>query len=82
MKQHHECYGKMFPDILNLPADQPKSGKVFTVLNDQSGGMLQSKKSITPNQEQWDNCMSCPEFDHCYKFSIAKVSLATALSSV
>ena len=27
-----ECYGTLFPDVLNLPEDRPASGKVFTVV--------------------------------------------------
>ncbi len=81
MDQHRECYGKMFPDVLRLPSDQPVSGKVFTVLLERAGGLMRSSRSMTADQDQWNKCIQCPEFNHCYKYSMAKLTLASAINS-
>lgn len=81
MDQHRECYGTMFPDVLHLPLDQPASGKVFSVLLERAGGLMRSARSMTTDREQWNECVECPEFDHCYKYCMAKLTLASAINS-
>lgn len=76
---HRDCYGKMFPDVLHLHSDTPVPGKVFSVLLERAGGLIRCNRSITANQEEWDECLQCPEFDHCYKFCMAKLTLASAI---
>jgi len=29
--------------------------------------------------EQWDRCQECPDFDGCYKFSMAKLTFESAI---
>jgi len=78
---HPECYGTLFPDVLHLPEDRPASGKVFTVLLQRAGGMYRCSRSVTADMEQWDRCQQCPDFDGCYKFSMAKLTLESAIRS-
>jgi len=79
-KNHHaEFYGTLFPDVLNLPEDRSASGTVFTVLLQRAGGMWRGKRSITANMERWDECQECPDFDGCFKFSMAKLTLESAI---
>jgi len=83
MKEHRDCFGKMFPDDLHLKDNQPNKGKVFTVLMEFTGGMLpvRSDRSIEADIEQWDDCQQCPEFDSCYKLCLAKVTLESAIAT-
>ncbi|MBB02949.1 MAG: hypothetical protein CMJ47_09905 [Planctomyces sp.] len=81
MDRHRECYGGMFPDVLDLPSDQPVSGKVFTVLLDRAGGMMRSERHIEADQSEWDACRRCPEFNDCYQFSMAQLTLASAVAT-
>ncbi len=81
MEHLQECYGKMFPDVLHLPSDKPVSGKVFTVLLERAGGLIRSNRSISAEMNAWGECLECPEFDHCYKFCMAKLNLASAINS-
>ena len=37
--EHPECYGSMFPSVLNLGEDRPASGTVFSVKLERAGGM-------------------------------------------
>ncbi|MGB2607609.1 MAG: hypothetical protein ACXWNX_16965 [Isosphaeraceae bacterium] len=75
---HPECYGTLFPDVLHLPEDRPASGTVFTVLLQRAGGMYRCSRSVTADM-QWDRCQECPDFDGCYKFSMAKLTLESAI---
>jgi hypothetical protein len=74
-----ECYGRMFPGVLELAANRPVSGKVFTVSTHNPGGMFHHDHSVTADMAQWDRCRECPEFDGCYAFSMAKLALESAV---
>lgn len=71
----------MFPDVLHLPSDRPVSGKVFTVLLERAGGLLRSNRTITADRYEWDECVQCPDFDGCYRFCMAKLTLASAVTT-
>ena len=72
------CYGEMFPDVLHLP-DGRAEGKVFSVVLERAGGLWRSSRSIVADTDQWNKCRGCPEFDHCYKFCMAKLVLASGI---
>lgn len=74
-----ECYGMMFPSILQLPENRPASGQIFTVLLRRAGGMHRCSRSVTADMEKWGQCQKCPEFEGCYKFSMAKLALESAI---
>ena len=74
-----ECYGTLFPSVLDLPEERPASGKVFTIVLERAGGMWRSSRSVTADMEQWDECQQCPEFEGCFKFSMAKLALESAI---
>lgn len=73
--KHKECYGTMFPDALNYREDEPNSGKVFTFELKTAGGLYRSGRKFSANVEEWDDCLECGEFKHCYKLCMAKMSL-------
>jgi len=81
MTECPDCYGKMFPDVLHLPSNRPVSGKVFTVQLDRAGGFIRSDRRITADLKEWEKCLECPLFDECYKFSMAHVTLASAIAT-
>ena len=76
-----ECYGTLFPDVLNLAEGRPASGKVFTVVLERAGGMWRSSRSVTADMVQWIECQQCPVFEDCYKFSMAKLALESAIQN-
>ncbi len=78
---HPECYGTLFPSLLSLPEDRPASGTVFTVLVERAGGMWRCNRSITADMQRWDECQQCGDFDGCYKFSMAKLALESAIQN-
>jgi len=77
--RHPDCYGTLFPDVLHLPEDRPVSGTVFTVLLQRAGGMWRCSGSVTADIEQWDRCQERPDFDGCHRFSMAKLTLESAI---
>jgi hypothetical protein len=78
---HRECYGRLFPGIIHLPEDRAASGKVFSVLLQRVGGMYRSARSVAADLDQWDECEQCPEFEGCYRFSMAKLALEAAVQN-
>ncbi len=74
------CYGGMFPDILATPIQTKLVGKVFSI-ELQRAGLAYQDKSLIADREQWQHCLQCDAFDHCYKFAMAKLALETSLSS-
>ena len=69
----------MFPSVLALREDRPVSGKVFTVLLRASGRDVSCTRSVTADMERWDECLECADFDGCYKLSMAKLALESAV---
>ncbi len=80
---HKACYGTMFPDALHFRENEPNAGKVFTFELDRtrSFGAVRSDRKFSANIEEWDDCLKCPEFEHCYKFCMAKMSLEAVIVS-
>lgn len=79
--QHKPCYGTMFPDALHHSSDVPVSGKVFFYELHTVGGMYRRDRAFGADLRQWDDCVACPEFEHCYKLCMAKMELEGAISA-
>ena len=78
MSEHKACYGTMFHDSLHFSTNRPMRGKVFSFEID-TGGLARSDRRVSASLEEWDDCLECHEFDHCHKFSMAKLLLQTAI---
>jgi hypothetical protein len=76
---HKRCYGTMFPSILVVEANRVVSGKVFSFEFVQPGMIISERKTAIKMQE-WDDCLECPEFEHCYKLCMAKIALESAIA--
>jgi hypothetical protein len=79
--EHKKCYGTMFPSILPPEADRLVSGKVFSYELRKAGGLFVSHRRVAANTAEWDDCLKCPEFDHCYKLCMGRFALEAAISS-
>lgn len=79
MIEHKHCYGTMFHDSLHFARNDAMQGKVFAFELD-SVGLAPSQRHIQTNIAEWDDCVDCAEFEHCYKLCMAKLSLETAIS--
>ncbi len=78
MREHKECYGTMFHDSLHLVNNEKMKGKVFDFEQD-SLGLGISDRKVTVKMGEWDDCMECEEFEHCYKLCTAKLLLESAI---
>jgi len=78
-REHKPCYGTMFHDTLHFTANQPMKGKVFSFELDRVG-LARSNRLVNANITEWDDCLACPEFDHCYKFCMTKLTLEAAVA--
>ena len=81
--QHKDCYGTMFPDALHFRTNEPQVGKVFMYELEGTVGMGagRSSRKFAANTEEWDDCVKCPEFEHCYKLCIGKLTLEAAIAN-
>ena len=73
--EHKTCYGKLFPDTLHLSNDGPQKGKAFSSTLHTAGGLFRAGREIGVDMAEWDQCTQCPEFENCYKLSMAKLAL-------
>ncbi len=76
--EHKPCYGKMMPDLAQLVPNQQHSGKAFQVA-EQTFGLAEGEYEVSSIDAEWDDCLACAEFDHCWRLSISKQVLLLAL---
>ncbi len=81
MNRETECYGKMFPSIVEMAHSQPVSGKVFGYEVDYSGQVAQ-KRDTTVNREAWQKCLECPDFDGCQRLSAGTMLMELAVKTM
>ena len=79
-REHKACYGTMFHDTLHFMANQSMKGKVFSFELD-TMGLARSDRQVKADIAEWDDCLECLEFDHCYKFCMAKLTLEAAVAT-
>ncbi len=77
-QNHKPCYGTIFHDTLHFQENVAMRGKVFSFELDRIG-LGRSNRQVGADMGQWDDCLGCEEFEHCYKFCIGKLLLQTAI---
>jgi len=77
--KHKACYGTMFHDTLHFKTNKEMKGKVFSFELD-AVGLGRSDRLVEADISEWDDCLDCPEFKHCYKFCMAKLALGAAIA--
>jgi hypothetical protein len=75
-----ECYGRMFPDMLQLTANRRSAGKVFSA-EVKSFGIGVQGRDVSVDWEQWAKCKACPEYRTCYDMSLGRFVLESNLVS-
>lgn len=70
----------MFHELLHFQENEPMQGKVFSFELDRSG-LARFNRRITADIAEWNHCIECQEFDHCYKFCMAKLLLQNAVKN-
>lgn len=77
-RTHKSCYGTMFHETLHFRENVPMRGKVFSFELARIG-LARSDRKMKANITEWDDCIDCEEFEHCYRFCMAKLLLQTAI---
>jgi len=72
----------MFPDTLHPRQDRKVCGKALSYTLATAGGFSRADRKVEVNLEGWEECLQCPEFEACYKLSLAKLTLEAAISNL
>lgn len=80
MNSEQECYGKMFPSIVEMVHDKPAAGRVFGFEVDYSGQVAR-KRDATVKRDAWRECLGCSEFDSCYRLSTGTILMELAVKT-
>jgi hypothetical protein len=76
--EHRPCYGRLFPNPPQVTNDPESRGKVFSLVTVSPPGMIRTRPVVQLDMNAWDDCLRCPEFDDCYRLSMARLALDTA----
>jgi hypothetical protein len=80
MNREPECYGKMFPSVVELAHNRLVAGKVFRYEVDYEGQVAQ-KRVATTNRDAWQKCLECRELDGCYRLSTGTMLMELAVKT-
>ena len=75
------CLGNLFPDFSELTHNRVAHGCAFDVLVESHGIGVQ-RKTITFKPEAWNACAHSPQFEECYRLSMAKLLLEMRLDRI
>lgn len=78
MTTHKDCYGAMFPDVLPKDMTGEHTGKIFSY-RIENIGLSRGQRRVDADMAAWDDCLQCSEFEHCYKLSMGKLTLQSAI---
>jgi hypothetical protein len=76
--EEKDCYGKMFPSVIRRPSNVTMAGKVFSY-HIKRPGMMATEHLVMADGQAWRQCVMCEEYEACYRLSISKLLLETAL---
>jgi hypothetical protein len=68
MNGKQECYGKMFPSIVEMAHNRLVAGRVFGYEVDYPG-QVAHRRDARVDREAWQRCLECPDLDGCYRLS-------------
>lgn len=80
MNSQPECYGRMFPSVVEMAHNRAVAGQVFGYRLDYSGLVAQSKDT-TVDREAWQRCLGCHELDGCYRLSMGTMFMELAVKT-
>jgi hypothetical protein len=71
----------MFPPTLHADAERRMAGKTFWFELRKIGGTFAWDREVGVDISQWDDCVACPEFEHCYRLCMARVAMEAAVAA-
>jgi len=78
MRNDNECYGKMFPSVIDIVHNHTVSGQVFGYRVDE---VVQEREAVV-SRSGWDKCQQCPDMESCYRLSTGRVLMELALRTI
>ena len=78
MNQREECYGKMFPSVVEMAHNRLVTGKVFGYEVDYPG-QVAHKRDTMVDRDAWQKCLECPDLDGCYRLSAGTMLMELAV---
>ena len=80
MNSYPECYGKMFPSIVEFAHNKNVMGRVFEYRLDYTGLAAQTRDAIV-DRKAWQGCSECPQMDGCYRLSMGTMLMELAVKT-
>jgi hypothetical protein len=80
MNREPECYGKLFPSIVEMAHNRPVVGKVFGYEVNYSG-QVADKRAATVDRDAWQKCLECCDLDGCYRLSTGTMLMELAVKT-
>jgi hypothetical protein len=80
MNREQECYGKMFPSVVEMAYNRAVVGKVFGYQLDCSGQVAQ-KRTSTVDRVAWEKCLECRELEGCFRLSTGTMLMELAVKT-
>jgi len=80
MNRERECYGKMFPSVVEMSHNRAVTGKVFGYQLDYEGQVAQ-KRDSTVDCVAWEQCLGCSELEGCYRLSAGTMLMELAVKT-
>ena len=80
MNREQECYGRMFPSMVEMAHNRALVGKVFGYQLDYSGQVAQ-KRDTTVDRVAWEKCLECRDLDSCYRLSAGTIFMEFAVKT-
>ena len=74
MENAKECYGMMYPSVLDLKSGKSSLGHVFEYQIERTGWMT-GERAVTADLRKWAECIQCSDFAHCRHLSTGKLLL-------
>jgi len=81
MNGKQECYGKMFPSVVEMAHNTLVAGKVFGYEVDYPG-QVAHKRDATVDRDAWQKCLECTDLDGCYRLSAGTVLMELAVKTM
>jgi hypothetical protein len=75
------CFGTIYPDMENFQFGKPMIGKVFQIIVN-TVGPGQRDRELNIDQNAWEECRQCADFQNCLDFSNAKLQMKLVLTSL
>ncbi len=78
MENEKECYGRMFPSVLELRHNEQVKGHLFAYTVECTG-ISTGDRSVSADLGNWQECTRCSKLDICYRLSVGQLLMELAV---